>query len=59
MAIEFVQGGLMTSLACSIDALNRAAEIAEKIRDKKLRYKIGAARAEISALIPLIEKLSE
>lgn len=48
------QGLLSGCLSCSVDALNRAAEVADKLGNRKLRYEIGMAIAKVNALEPLL-----
>ena len=51
------QGCLAGCLSCAIDALNRSAEIADKLQDGKLRYEIQQAIKKVNSLEPLIERI--
>lgn len=57
---QMAQGGVAGCLACSTDALNKAAEIVDRLgNNKKLRYEIGRAKDKVADLLPLIEKMTE
>lgn len=57
---HLAQGAVSACLACSIDAIDKASEVIDKLgNQKKLRYHLGRARAEVSSLSKLVEAITD